>query len=372
MDLPDCGKMGSTLRETTRRFKTMNTLRYVVLPAVIGALVGLAVIAALTMARGASPTSYADAVATASPSVVNIYTTKIVRTRRLPICDLPQFRELCEGLRIADPRVQNALGSGVIVRRDGYIVTNAHVIEGADEILVAFHDGQTASAEVVGEDPETDLAVVRVRADDLPAIALGSSDSARVGDVVLAIGNPFGIGQTVSLGIIGAKGRYGLSASPYEDFIQTDAAINPGNSGGALIDANGRLIGINSLFFSRSGGSQGIGFAVPVQLAMSVLEQIVRTGRVVRGWLGMQLADADADSGGLLVQAVLPDSPAADAGLMPGDRIVAVDGIAAGNRREMLRQIAMTEPGSRVRLSVTRDGRPLTLNATAGTRPTPD
>jgi serine protease DegS len=213
--------------------------------------------------------------------------------------------------------------------------------------------------------------VIRVRDSELAAIPLGSSDDARVGDVVLAIGNPFGIGQTVSLGIISAKGRYGLSASPYEDFIQTDAAINPGNSGGALIDGHGRLIGINSLFFSRSGGSQGIGFAVPAQLAMAVLDEILRAGRVVRGWLGIQLGDADERAPGLVVENVLARSPADAAGLVPGDRIVAVDGVKSESRRQVLQQIAMAQPGSRIALSVQRAGTTLTISAIAGTRPAP-
>ena len=349
----------------------MNALRYVVLPAVVGALVGFGVILLLTDDGRRGTDSYADAVEAASRSVVNIYTTKIVRARSLPICELPQFRDLCEGLQVSNPRLQNSLGSGVIVRGDGYIVTNAHVIAGADEILVAFHDGQTASAELVGDDPETDLAVIRVRDSELAAIPLGSSDDARVGDVVLAIGNPFGIGQTVSFGIISAKGRYGLSASPYEDFIQTDAAINPGNSGGALIDGHGRLIGINSLFFSRSGGSQGIGFAVPAQLAMAVLDEILRVGRVVRGWLGIQLGEVDDGAPGLVVENVLASSPADAAGIVPGDRIVAVDGVRSESRRQVLQQIAMAQPGSRIALSVQRAGATITISATAGTRPTP-
>jgi serine peptidase DegS len=329
------------------------------------------VIGLSTRSSPKGPESYADAVEAAAASVVNIYSTKRVRPRPLPICDLPQFRELCE--RVANPRLQNSLGSGVIVRSDGYILTNAHVIANAEEILVAFHDGRTLRAEVAGQDPETDLAVIRVEDRDLEAIPLGSSDDARVGDVVLAIGNPFGIGQTVSLGIISAKGRYGLSASPYEDFLQTDAAINPGNSGGPLIDGRGRLIGISSLFFSRSGGSQGIGFAVPAQLAMAVLDQIVREGRVIRGWLGIQIGDEDgSDGSGLRVAAVIPGSPADIAGVATGDRILALDGVAAVNRREVLRQIAMAAPGSRIALTVARSGNRLTLEATAGTRPVPE
>jgi serine protease DegS len=296
----------------------------------------------------------------------------VVRTRSPPICDLPQFQEFCERLAISNRRLQNSLGSGVIVRSDGFILTNAHVIADADEILVAFHDGRTARATFAGSDPETDLAVIRVDHAELVPIPIGSSDDARVGDMVLAIGNPFGIGQTVSLGIISAKGRYGIGASPYEDFIQTDAAINPGNSGGALIDGDGRLIGINSMFFSRSGGSQGIGFAIPAQLAMAVLDEIVREGRVIRGWLGIDIrADTDTNGGGLVVAAIVAQSPAAVAGLRAGDRIVRVNEVPVTTRRQVMRQIAMTDPGSRIVLDVEREGTRVSIEAIAGTRPAP-
>ncbi len=234
-------------------------------------------------------TGCADAVTAAEPSVVNIYSKKAVHTRLHPICELPRYRELCDAANVPDRRPQNSLGSGVIVRSDGYILTNAHVIADADEILVSFSDGQTTSAQLIGKDPETDLAVIRANATGLSPIQMGSSDDARVGDIVLAIGNPFGIGQTVSLGIVSAKGRYGICSSPYEDFLQTDAAINPGNSGGALIDLQGRLLGINSFFYSQTGGSQGLGFAMPVELAFSVLDEIIADGRVTRGWLGISI-----------------------------------------------------------------------------------
>ncbi|NJN51935.1 MAG: trypsin-like serine protease [Gammaproteobacteria bacterium] len=301
--------------------------------------------------------------------MVNIYSTKVVRARRHPLCDFPQFRDLCEG-RAEGNRLQNSLGSGVVVSEKGYILTNAHVIANADEILVAFHDNQTAAAEVVGIDPETDLAVIRVNAIVEP-IEMGSSDAVRVGDQALAIGNPFGIGQTVSMGIISAKGRYGLSQGAYEDFLQTDAAINPGNSGGALIDTRGRLIGINSLIFSQTGGYQGIGFAVPAKLAMSVLDMIVREGRVIRGWLGVEIAANTGGRSGLSVTSVVRGGPAESAGLLAGDFILAVNQQPALNARAVVRQIAMVEPGSAIAIEAMRGNERMTFQATAGLRPRP-
>jgi serine protease DegS len=347
-------------------------VRYLLIAAIAGAVLGLAVVAWIH--RPASVTAgFADAVAAAEPSVVNIYSTKVVRTRLHPICDLPRFRELCEAANGASRRMQNSLGSGVVVRADGYILTNAHVIDDADEILVAFFDGQTAPAQIIGVDPETDLAVIRADATGLQPVQVGSSDEARVGDIVLAIGNPFGIGQTVSMGIVSAKGRYGLSTSPYEDFLQTDAAINPGNSGGALIDVRGRLLGINSLFYSQTGGSQGIGFAVPVKLALTVLEDIITEGRVIRGWLGIEVSNGAIpyDRNGLAIADVVPGSPAAKAGLLRGDVIIAINDLPATSARVVTRQISVSEPGSDIKLSVQRDGQRLEVHATAGVRPPP-
>jgi serine protease DegS len=347
-------------------------LQYLLLPALVGAVAGLAALALLN--RSATPMAgYADAVARAAPSVVNIYSSKVVTTRRLPICELPRYRDLCRALEGANPRLQNSLGSGVIVREDGYILTNAHVIADAAEILVAFSDGRTTSAKIIGTDPETDLAVIEANANGLTPIELGQSDQARVGDIVLAIGNPFGIGQTVSMGIISAKGRYGLSESPFDDYLQTDAAINPGNSGGALIDASGRLVGINSLIYSQTGGYQGIGFAVPAQLAMNVLDEIIREGRVIRGWLGVEAVNAVDASGKrvLVVANVLPDSPAARAGLTRGDVIVSINGEAASSARVVTQQISLAAPGSTLDLQLLRDGEPVEVRATAGVRPPP-
>lgn len=347
-------------------------VRYLLLPALFGAVVGVAVLALLRESN-APADGYADAVAAAAPSVVNIYSTKVVHTRPNPICELPRYRELCKALESANPRLQNSLGSGVIAREDGYILTNAHVIADADEIVVAFSDGQTASAEIIGIDPETDLAVIHATIPGLVPIKLGLSDSARVGDVVLAIGNPFGIGQTVSMGIISAKGRYGLSSSPYEDFLQTDAPINPGNSGGALIDVHGRLLGINSLIYSQTGGYQGIGFAVPVKLAFTVLDEIIKEGRVVRGWLGIEIANnpgATTDAG-LSIATVLPGSPADLAGIQEGDLIVGINDEPAVDARIVTQQIGLAAPGSDIKLKLMRNAEPIEVHATAGIRPPP-
>jgi serine protease DegS len=241
---------------------------------------------------GTSPVSYATAVEAAAPAVVNIFTTKVVTQRVQPLFDDPLLQHFF-GDRLAVPRkrLETSLGSGVVVSPQGYILTNHHVIVDADEILLAFPDGRTATATLVGSDPDTDLAILKVSLSGLPAITLGRSADLRVGDVVLAIGNPYGVGQTVTQGIVSAVGRTQLGINSIEDFIQTDAAINPGNSGGALVDAYGRLVGINTAIFSRSGGSQGIGFAIPVDLAKGVMRQIIETGHVTRRWLGIELQD---------------------------------------------------------------------------------
>jgi serine protease DegS len=347
-------------------------VRYVFIPALVGGAVGLAVMLLGPFDGAPAKPGYAAAVKRASPGVVNIYSSKVVAP---PICELPRFREWCDRFS-GDGRshMQSSLGSGVIVRDDGYILTNNHVIAGADEILVAFSDGQATTATLIGSDPETDLAVIQVQASGLTPIPMGSSDTAEVGDVALAIGNPFGIGQTVSSGIISAKGRAGVSPSPYDDFIQTDAAINPGNSGGALIDANGGLIGINTLIFTRSGGSEGIGFAIPAQLAMTVLEEIVETGRVTRGYLGVELATTPPPGAGvgLQITRVEPQGPAHRAGVRIGDFILAIDEQPAVSSTAVSRQIAHTPPGTKLELEVLRGGQQLSVSAVAGERPTPN
>ena len=346
--------------------------KYLLVPALVGGLVGLCALLVINARNPQQPSpGFADAVSRAAPAVVNIYSSKIIQRKLHPLCGLPLYRDLCQNVIRSDQRMQKSLGSGVVVSSDGYILTNHHVIEGANEILVAFPDGVTNLATLVGTDPETDLAVIKVDAVELEAINIGSSDTTRVGDTVLAIGNPFGIGQTVSMGIISAKGRTGVSTSPYEDFLQTDAAINPGNSGGALIDAQGRLVGINSLIYSRTGNFQGISFAIPVKIALEVVNQIVTEGEVIRGWLGIEAQAGQINQPGLVVTKVIPDGPAHKAGLERGDRIVSVNEQPAINLRVVTQQIAYTEPGTTVALDVIRNGQKLALRATSGTRPNP-
>ena len=325
------------------------------------------------------PVSYADAVATAAPGVVNIHTAKLVTTRRHPLLDDPFFRHFF-GDQFGTPRqqVQTSLGSGVIISAQGLVLTNHHVIDGADEIQIMLRDGRSSRAEVVGVDPDTDLAVLRVGLGGLPAMTIGASEQMRVGDVVLAIGNPFGVGQTVTLGIVSATGRNQLGINTYEDFIQTDAAINPGNSGGALINAHGELVGINTAIYSRTGGSQGIGFAIPVELAKDVLQQIVEKGRVVRGWLGIEAQDltpALAESFGLesrrgtVVAGILRGGPADRAGLRPGDVITRLNGRDIANAREAMNRIARQTPGSRIQIEGMREGESFQTEAEVGERP---
>ncbi len=325
------------------------------------------------------PVSYADAVTAAAPGVVNIHTAKLVTTRSHPLLDDPFFRHFF-GDQFGTPRqqVQTSLGSGVIFSAQGLILTNHHVVSGADEIQIMLRDGRSAQAEVVGVDPDTDLAVLRVDLENLPAMTIGASEQMRIGDVVLAIGNPFGVGQTVTLGIISATGRNKLGINTYEDFIQTDAAINPGNSGGALVNAYGELVGINTAIYSRTGGSQGIGFAIPVELAKDVLQQIVEKGRVVRGWLGIEAQDltpALAESfrleslRGTVVAGILRGGPADLAGLRPGDVITRLNDQDIANAREAMNRIARQAPGGRLQIEGMREGKPFTLEAEVGERP---
>lgn len=325
------------------------------------------------------PLSYADAVERASASVVNIYTAKLVTERRNPLFDDPFFQRFFED-ELAAPRqrLETSLGSGVILTADGYIVTNNHVIQGADEIRVALANGQTPEAKVIGSDPETDLAILKINYIKLPAITLGNSDAMRVGDVVLAIGNPFGVGQTVTMGIVSATGRNELGINTFENFIQTDAAINPGNSGGALINASGQLVGINTAIFSKTGGSQGIGFAIPVSLARNVMQQIIEHGRVLRGWLGIeaqslnpQLAESFGltDTNGVLVAGVLRGGPADKAGLRPGDILVSINDQPVSNSRDSLNKIAGFPPGTTINVGILRNGKSAEITAVISERP---
>ena len=323
--------------------------------------------------------SYADAAKKAMPAVVNIYTSKAVRTRN-PLLDdsilRRYFPELAE--RTPTGRV-TSLGSGVIVAKEGYVLTNHHVIDGADDIQLVLSDGRELQASVRGVDPESDLAVLKVDGENLPTITFGTMDHLQVGDVVLAIGNPFGFGNTVTLGIVSALGRNHLGINRFEDFIQTDAAINPGNSGGALVDTAGNLIGISSTIFSQSGGSQGIGFAIPVSLARTVLAQIIKEGEVTRGWLGVEpqaltrdAAQALARSDGVLVRALQRDGPADRAGIQVRDVVVAIGGKPTPDVPQLLARIAELTPGSSARVEVVRNGKPLGIDVVVAKRPRPE
>jgi serine protease DegQ len=331
-------------------------------------------------ASGAGTDSLHDAVERATPSVVNVFTSKEVRVPRHPLLDDPLFRRFFGDQAPDEARRATSLGSGVIVSPDGYILTNDHVVEAADEIEVALPNGNKMLAKVVGNDPDTDLAVLRIDAHGLHAITFGSSDALRVGDVVLAIGNPFGVGQTVTSGIVSALGRSGLQINTFENFIQTDAAINPGNSGGPLVDARGNLVGINTAIYSRNGGSIGIGFAIPVSTAKMVLEQIVKTGTVTRGWIGVEvqsitqgLADSFKleESKGVIIAGVLRGGPADKAGVKPGDVLLAVGGKQVEGTPDMLNVVAALVPGSHASLALMRGGKKLTVEVVVGTRPKP-
>jgi serine protease DegQ len=324
--------------------------------------------------------SYSDAVQRATPSVVNIFTSKEIRAPRHPLLNDPIFRRFFGDQLPDEAQRASSLGSGVIVSTSGYVLTNHHVVEAADEIEVALADGKKLLAKLVGNDPETDIAVLRVNSENLPAISFGSSETLRVGDVVLAIGNPFGVGQTVTSGIVSALGRTGLGINTFENFIQTDAAINPGNSGGALIDAAGNLVGINTAIFSRSGGSMGIGFAIPVSTAKMVLEQIVKNGSVTRGWIGVEVQEITppvaesfklGGTRGALIAGVLRGGPADKAGVKPGDVLVEVQGKPVADPAGMLNLIAALAPGQSAKVKLKRQGQDVDATVTVGRRPKP-
>jgi len=325
------------------------------------------------------PVSYADAVGRAMPAVVNVQTAKVITRRVHPFMDDPLLQHFF-GDRISSTskEIQTSLGSGVIISTQGYILTNNHVISGADDIQVLLADGRSARASVVGVDADTDLAILRISLDQLPTIVIGDSNSLRVGDIALAIGNPFGVGQTVTLGIVSATGRDHLGINTYEDFIQTDAAINPGNSGGALINARGELIGINSAIYSRSGGSLGIGFAIPVSMAKGVMKQIIEHGHVVRGWLGIEAQDMTADlaqslnldsTAGVLISGVLRGGPADEAGILPGDVVLAINKQAVNDARQAMKIISDQQPDAVIRLDGSRQGKNFTAQAKVSQRP---
>jgi serine protease DegQ len=321
--------------------------------------------------------SLADAARKATPSVVNIYTSKDVKQRN-PMLDDPILRRFFPSLPEGETRRATSLGSGVIVSSEGFVLTNNHVIEDADDIQLVLSDGRRMRATVRGSDPESDLAVLKTEGKDLPAVTFGKLDNVQVGDAVLAIGSPFGFGSSVTHGIVSALGRNHLGINRFEDFIQTDAAVNPGNSGGALVDSGGNLIGINSAIFSQSGGSQGIGFAIPVTIARNVLEQIIRDGEVTRGWLGIEpqeitpeLASALALSAtdGVLIRAVLRSGPADHAGMQARDVVLELDGKTTRDVSALLSQIAALTPGTQVKLKVLREKKPVDIEVTVGKRP---
>jgi serine protease DegQ len=321
----------------------------------------------------AAVSSFSAAARIASPAVVSINTSKAPETG--PASADPWFRFFFGEQGQAQP--QAGLGSGVIVSPAGYILTNNHVIEEADEIEVLLNDGRQSPAKVIGTDPETDLAILKIDLQELPVITLGDSDSLTIGDPVLAIGNPFGVGQTVTSGIVSALGRTQLGINTFENFIQTDAAINPGNSGGALVDIAGRLMGINTAIYSRSGGSMGIGFAIPTSTARSVLEAIVRDGQVTRGWIGVEPQDLTAElaesfglkeGSGVIITGVLQNGPAATAGIKPGDVITAVAGRKVSNVAQLLSAVAALTPGEPAQLNIVRKTGSSSVEVTPGKR----
>ena len=326
--------------------------------------------------------SFSEAARKAMPAVVNIFTSKDVKVPQHPLMNDPLFRHFFgrEPRGKGEIRRSSSLGSGVIVSAQGYILTNFHVIESADEIEVLLSDNRKVKATIVGGDPETDLAVVKIDVPDIPAIVFGRPETARVGDVVLAIGNPFGVGQTVTMGIVSALGRSQLGINTFENFIQTDAAINPGNSGGALIDAQGQLLGINTAIYSRSGGSLGIGFAIPANMARQVMDQIIANGSVTRGFIGIEPQEITAElaesfklpkNQGVLIAGVVRNGPADKAGVKPGDVLMEVENTPVRDAGAMLNLIAQLLPGSNARLKLVRQGQALEVAATVGKRPRP-
>jgi len=324
--------------------------------------------------------SYADAVSSSSASVVTIYTSRTVRHEPHPLLDDPIFNQIF-GDQLKRRQRSNSetnLGSGVIIGSEGYILTNQHVVDGADEILILLADGRGSQAVLIGQDKDTDIAILQVPISELTGFKIAQLPPLKVGDVVLAIGNPLNVGQTVTMGIVSATGRNRIGLNTFENFIQTDAAINLGNSGGALVNANGELIGINTAILSQSVGAQGIGFAIPISMALDIMDQIIEFGEVTRGWLGVEgteittqaaLATGNPTIRGALIVGVFIDSPADMAGIRTGDIVVAVDAVPVQSIRDLLNQITLRKPGEQVEISIYRGARPLTLTMPVSLRP---
>ncbi len=324
------------------------------------------------------PSSYATAVERAAPAVVNVYTTTIVETRAHPMARDPFFRNFFN--LPSEPRrkrMESSLGSGVIVSANGYILTNHHVIAGADDIVVELKDGRVSQASVVGTDLDTDIAVLKIELNNLPKLILTTSPG-RVGDLVFAIGNPFGVGQTVTMGILSATGRNQVGLANYEDFIQTDAAINPGNSGGALINVRGELVGINTAIFTRSGGSNGIGFAIPASIATDIMQELIDHGQVIRGWIGVETKLLTEDlarsfgvnkNTGVLISGVYRRGPAANADILPGDILTHMNDQKITDGRAAMNQVAGFDPGAKIVVRLLRNGQPIERIVLVGQRP---
>lgn len=371
-------------------------IHYLLVPVLLGLVIGLGIILSKPDLRYAfgkeviaffapeliGTSSYAMAVNRAAPAVVNISTQKTIQVSRNPLFDDPLFRHFFNSADIPkQQKMSSALGSGVIINQSGYLLTNHHVINEADKVFVSLFDGRNVEAEIVGSDPETDLAVLKIpTSDNTQSITLGEPQSVQIGDVVLAIGNPFNIGQTVTQGIVSATGRHGLGLNVYENFIQTDAAINPGNSGGALIDTEGRLVGINTAILNRNntGTSVGIGFAIPADIAVSIMNDIITAGEAIRGWLGIEARTLTpnfiktynlTNSNGILITGVYPQGPADLAGIKPGDILTHINQRPVGNGREGMNLIAQVRPEDSVQLTLLRSGIKEQLTATAGKRP---
>ncbi len=332
---------------------------------------------------GRVPTAgFSDAAKKVMPAVVNIFTTTIVKAPSHPFAEDPAFRFFFgDQFDDNEPQQTSSLGSGVIVSKDGYILTNHHVIESADQIEVALSDGRHTKGRVIGSDPDTDLAVIKIDLpSELPSITFGHSEQARVGDIVLAVGNPFGVGETVTMGIISALKRSHLGLNTFENFIQTDAPINPGNSGGALVDTSGNLIGINSAIYSPSGGSLGIGFAIPASTAKKIMEQIIQSGSVTRGWIGVAVQDLTPElaesfklhnTEGVLISEVVRGGPADRAGVKPGDILTMVDDKPLSDSSVMLDTISALSPGKVVPLKLLRSQNEVVVKVKVGKRPKP-